>query len=145
MLFETINSKIKTAMLEKDILTKDCLKLIKAKAQAIAKEQKSEIVTDDIVIKALKKELKELEQTENVLGENCMTNSQGYLDVCDKIALVKSLLPKEMSDLELKNKIIEILKENNMTDAIFGLKMKTVMSNIQNVDGKRVSNIIKSL
>ena len=67
MLYEAIMSDIKDAMKSKNITKKDVLKQVQTKAQSDAKENKSDI-TDEVVIKAINKELKQLNQTKEAIS-----------------------------------------------------------------------------
>lgn len=137
-----INEDIKQAMINKNILIKDVLKSVKNTAIQIAKENKTE-VNDEIVIKAIKKELKQLDQT--IVALKGYEDTTLYKDSINKKEYIQKYLPKEMSDEELTVEIKKVLSTLS-SDANFGLKMKAVMKELKNkADGNKIKNIINSL
>ena len=73
MLYSQIKEEIKTAMKNKDSTRKDVLKMVVDKAKAIVKEKDpsntGEEIPDDVMIQAIQKEVKQLNQTKDSLGE----------------------------------------------------------------------------
>lgn len=71
MLYSQIKEEIKTAMKNKDSTCKDVLKMVVDKAKAIVKEKNptgtEEDISDDIVLQAIQKEVKQLNQTKESL------------------------------------------------------------------------------
>lgn len=102
MLYETIMSNIKDAMKEKNTILKDVLKQVQTKAQATAKESKTEI-TDEIVIDAINKELKQLNQTLDAVKSK--PESELFKSTMEKITILKEYLPEQMSEDEIANEI----------------------------------------
>ena len=148
-----IRNDIKVAMREKNIIKKDVLKMILLKSEEIAKEDaiknKKDLAkihpTDEMVIDACNKELKQLNQTKDILVSNGKEDSELYKETIEKISIVTSYLPKQLSEEELKEKIRELIsgiedKSNK------GLIMKTVMSNLKGkADGKIINSCVQEV
>lgn len=148
-----IKQDIKTSMKEKNVVRKDVLKLIVAKAEEIAKEKTIKekgdlsniIISDDIVLTALNKEQKQLNQTRSILEENNKQDSSLYKETIEKLNIIKSYLPEQMSEDELLNRIQEIIdtledKSNR------GLIMKAVMKELKGkADGKLINQKVQEI
>lgn len=146
-MIKRINKEIKESLKNKNNNRKVIFRSIKAKALSFSKEDHAN-VSDQIVIKAIKKEIKELEQTrESYLKIKEPSLEQlAYLSYLDSIIkeLKENWLPK-VNRKELKDKIKGILM-NSPAGMSFGLKMKIVMKELNNeFDGRIVSEIIKEL
>lgn len=146
-MIKRINEEIKKSLKNKDNNRKVTFRSIKAKALSLSKEDHTD-VSDQIVIKAIKKEIKELEQTrESYLKIKEPSLEQlTYLSYLDSIIkeLKENWIPKVNRE-ELKERIKAILM-NSPAGMSFGLKMKVVMKELNNeFDGKIVSEIIREL
>lgn len=148
-----IKQEIKMAMKEKNTIKKDVLKLILGKSEELAKEkiikEKGDLsnieISDEVVITALNKELKQLTQTKTILEENNKIDSSLYKETILKLEIVKSYLPKQMTEEELTQKIKEIINsigdKNNR-----GLIMKTVMQELKGkADGKLINQKVQEI
>lgn len=139
-LIEQINNEIKNALREKDNVRKNVFKSIKASAASIAKENKIEI-TDEIVIKAIKKEIKMLDQTISTVE----VGSPLYWDSITQKNLITDYLPKEFTDEELEIIVRGVLMTLPM-GANFGMKMKACIQEIGNkADNKRIKQTIEKI
>lgn len=125
-MFKKIQDEIKSAMRDKDIDKKGVLKMVSSKAQMIAKEKKSD-VTDEIVSNAIKKELKQLNQTKDSLKG--YEDSDLFKSTMNKIQILSGYLPKEMNKEEVEAKVAEILSKVDYPN--FGAKMKAVMAELK--------------
>lgn len=134
-MFKKIQDEIKSAMRDKDIDKKDVLKMVSSKAQMMAKEKKSE-VTDEIALNAIKKELKQLNQTRDSLKGH--EDSDLFKSTMNKIQILSGYLPEEMSKEAVENKAAEILSKGDYPN--FGAKMKAVMAELK---GKADNKVIK--
>ena len=136
MLYETIMSNIKDAMKEKNTTLKDVLKQVQTKAQATAKENKTEI-TDEIVIDAINKELKQLNQTLDAVKSK--PESDLFKSTMEKITILKAYLPAQLSEDEVNMEVQKILAENSSEPKgkLTGIVMKTLK-------GKADNKIIKA-
>lgn len=137
MLYETIMSNIKDAMKEKNTTLKDVLKQVQTKAQATAKESKTEI-TDEIVIDAINKELKQLKQTLDAVKSK--PESELFKSTMEKITILKAYLPEQMSEDDIAKEIRKIMFENEGVPSgkLTGIVMKTLKGKADNVTIKKV-------
>lgn len=137
MLYETIIFNIKEAMKEKNTTLKDVLKQVQTKAQATAKENKVEI-TDEIVLEAINKEIKQLNQTLDSVKSK--PESELFKSTMEKITILKAYLPEQLSEEEIEKEIREILSENEGVNKgkLTGIVMKTLKGKADNVTIKKV-------
>jgi hypothetical protein len=141
MLYETIKSNIKDAMKEKNTTLKDVLKQVQAKAQADAKEHKTDI-TDEIVLNAINKELKQLNQTlEEVKSK---PESELFKSTMEKIVILKAYLPEQLSEEDIAKEIQKIISENPDVAGgrLTGLVMKSLKGKADNQTIKKVLDSI---
>lgn len=145
MIYQSIQVSIKNAMRSKDINRRDVLKMVVNKAQAIAKEGKVEL-SDEVVIDAVLKELKQLEQTkDSLLGkEDCDL----YKSTIEKISILQPYIPKMMEEDEVTRRVEEILSNVNVDNK--GSAMKLVMPKLKGkadnkIIAKCVDNYIKKV
>lgn len=134
-MFKKIQDEIKSAMRNKNTDKKDVLKMVSSKAQMMAKETKSE-VTDEIALNAIKKELKQLNQTRDSL--NGHEDSDLFKSTMNKIQILSEYLPEEMTKEAVEDKVAEILSKGEYPN--FGAKMKAVMTELK---GKADNKVIK--
>lgn len=136
----TINLNIKTALIVHDTRSKNLWKSIKATAASIAKEEKVEL-SDTICGRAVKAELKQLEQTLASVPKDSVLAAETK----ENIAEISSYLPKQLTDEELEQRIkgiVMVMPEGTP----FGFMMKKCMKELKDVaDGKRISKILKEL
>ena len=137
MLYETIMSNIKDAMKEKNTTLKDVLKQVKSKVQATAKENKTEI-TDEIVIDAINRELKQLNQTLDAIKSK--PESELFKSTMEKITILKAYLPEQMSEDDIAIEIQKIISENSgiPVGKLTGIVMKTLKGKADNKTIKKV-------
>lgn len=141
-----IRTDIKTAMLNKDNISRDVLKMVLDKANANAKEKKIEVPTNEMVIDAINKERKQIKQTLDILVQNKKEDSDLYKESITKYNLLETYLPKQMSEDEIKDVVNKIIIEKNLDIKNKGLIMKNVMPVLKGkADGKIISSIVNSL
>lgn len=142
MLIDELRNNIKIALKEK-LKTKNDTKYsvyknILDKTQKDAKEKKTEIITDDYVITAARKELKQLEDTLSYITKE--SDPDRYEKLTTSIAIVNDFLPKSVSE----NEILDFLK-NNDVDKNMGICMKALKNKFGvNLDGRTASSIVKN-
>lgn len=131
MIYETILNDIKTAMKEKDTDKKDVLKQVQIKVQADSKENKKEI-TDEMVLSAITKELKQLNQTKEAIASK--PDTPLYQSTNYKIGILGTYLPEQMSVEEIKAEITKLMIDNpNVTGGkLTGLVMKALKGKADN-------------
>lgn len=152
-LFEKINRdkieatkiymKGKTADIKEQAkIKKSVLTMVIAKANDIAKTKKLEHPTDEMIMDAIKKEMKQLEQTK----ESCekYDNEVMLKETILKESILKEYLPKQLSKEELTIEIKKLLSEIDTSNK--GLVMKTIMPKFKNkADGKLVNTVINEI
>ena len=142
MLIDELRNNIKIALKEK-LKTKNDTKYsvyknILDKTQKDAKEKKTEIITDDYVITAARKELKQLEDTLSYITKE--SDPDRYEKLTTSIAIVNDFLPKSVSE----NEILDFLN-NKDVDKNMGICMKALKNKFGvNLDGRTASNIVKN-
>lgn len=131
MIYNNILADIKEAMKTKNVNKKDVLKQVQTKAQAEAKENKCEI-TDEIVINAINKELKQLNQTKDAI--KCKPDSDLYKSTEEKIKIIMGYLPEQLAEDECLAEVGKILNANidMPTGKLTGLVMKTLKGKADN-------------
>ncbi len=72
-----IKNDIKEAMINKDELTKNTLRMVQSNAQMEAKEKKEEL-SDTHILNAINKELKQTKQALKMLEDNSQTSGTFY-------------------------------------------------------------------
>ena len=142
MLYTDIQNVIKEAMKSKETDKKDVLKMVVAKAQAIAKESKCE-VSDSIVLDGIQKELKQLNQTkDSLVGKE---NSELYKSTVYKIEVLNGYLPKMMTENEVLASISYIVDTTNV-ELNKGALMKAIMPRLKGkADGKVISKCVDDI
>lgn len=142
--FERIDNDIKEAMKAKEQEKLLALRAIKAEL-LLLKTSGKEQVTDDDVLKALQKMVKQRQQSADVFKE------QNRLDLYEKemkeVQFIKPYLPEEMSDEQLEIVLKEIISSVGATSAkdmgkVMGLATKQLQGK---ADGKKISEIVKKL
>lgn len=137
-----IKDAIKEAMKSKDTMTRDCLKLVIDKARAIQKEKNPtnapDIIPDEIMIQAIQREIKQLNQTKDALTGR--QNSEMYVQTTHKIALLSAYLPSQMTKEDVEKVVSKILSNGDYKN--FGEKMKVCMAELK---GKADNKIIKEV
>lgn len=142
MLYTEIQNAIKEAMKSKETDKKDVLKMVVAKAQAIAKESKCDI-TDSIMLDGIQKELKQLNQTKDSLAGK--EDSELYKSTLCKIDILNSYLPKMMTEDEVRKMINDIIDAENIA-LNKGSLMKAVMPKLKGkADGKVISKCVDDI
>lgn len=142
MLIDELRNNIKIALKEK-LKTKNDTKYsvyknILDKTQKDVKEKKLEVITDDYVITAARKELKQLEDTLSYITKE--SDPDRYEKLTTSIAIVNDFLPKSISE----NEILDFLKNNDI-DKNMGICMKALKNKFGvNLDGRTASNIVKN-
>ena len=144
-LYIAIKAEIKIAMKNKNIITRDVLKMVIDKARSIKKEQypndTSEHISDEMILQAINKEMKQLAQTlDSVKGKT----EDKFVDIAqttqNKINILSAYLPSQMTREEVEKAVYMILSNRDFPN--FGMKMKAVMTELK---GKADNKIIKEV
>lgn len=137
-----IKAQIKEAMKEKNNLKRDSFKMVIDKAKAIMKEKNptevSENIPDEVIIQAIQKEIKQLNQTKEALKDR--ENTALYAETVYKMSILSEYLPKQMTKEEVEKAVYNILSSGEYIN--FGEKMKVCMAKLK---GKADSKLIKEI
>lgn len=141
-MYVKIKADIKDAMRSKDGIKRDVLKMVVDKAKTIMKERNptdsSDVIPDDVIIQAINKEIKQLNQTKDALSGR--EDSQYFHETALKMTILSEYLPKQMTREEVDRAVFNILTGGNYPD--FGSKMRVVMNELR---GKADNKIIKEV
>lgn len=141
-MYTKIKTDIKEAMRNKDSIKRDVLKMVVDKAKTIMKERnpvdQSDNIPNDVIIQAINKEIKQLNQTKDALiGRE---TSEYYMETTHKMAILNEYLPKQMTREEVEVAVAKILSNGEYPN--FGMKMKSVMNELR---GKADNKLIKEI
>ncbi|MCQ2911064.1 MAG: GatB/YqeY domain-containing protein [Clostridia bacterium] len=146
MLKDTLNEDLKKAMLDKDMVAKAAIQMIKAAILLWEKDEKNigKEVTDDVIIEIVSKELKKRKDS---LGDFEKSGRADLIaDLNREIEILQKYLPEQLSEEELTKIVEDAIKEVG-ADSIkqMGQVMKLVTPKVVGrADNKLVSEMIKS-
>lgn len=153
MLYLQIKEEIKTAMKNKDTEKRDVLKMVVDKAKAIVKEKNPTNVTEDIpdnvILQAIQKEVKQLNQTKDALKDK--ENTDLYASTTLKIGILSEYLPTQMTENELEkyieSELIELTGVNvEISPKIKGMVMKNIMPKLKGkADSRLINQVVDRL
>lgn len=130
---------IKKAMLSKNQIELDTLRAIKTKFTEYETSKGAPVLTESEEIRILNKMVKERIETSQIYKAN------NRIELADKelveVDIIKQFLPKETSKEDIE-KYVDTLKPFNKNE--MGQIIAKVKLNFTNVDGKTVSEIVKS-
>ncbi len=142
-LLSQLEADLKQALLSKDKATVDLLRLMKAALKNEMIALKKTALTDDEVVKVLKREAKKRQDSIQQF-----TNG-GRQDLADQekkeLALLEKYLPQQLPAEEIKKIIQQVAGEmGEIAPSQFGMLMGAVMKKIGNqADGNLVSQLVK--
>lgn len=153
MKYSEIKTKLleqrKIALLEKDEVKKSIISILSSRLNLLNKEleMKGQQITETDVIGILSNELK---QTKEALIEAEKFNREDAIKTAtEQIKFIESFLPKQLSEEEIKEFIINTINDLGITEPTnkdMGRIMKVVSPSLKGkADGKLVSNLVKSL
>ncbi|MGG0669998.1 GatB/YqeY domain-containing protein [Sporosarcina koreensis] len=140
MLKTTVFEQLKQAMKEKDVLSKGVLTLLKS-ALDMAEKEKGSALTEEEEVAIVNREIKQtnqaLEGAEKAQREDLIEQEN------KKLILLKSFLPKQLSEEEVKTLLTEagVVQGMNMGDAMKIAKPLLAGK----TDGATMSKAVKSL
>lgn len=144
MLNDTIRAEIKQAMIDRNHAKSDALKAILNTAQMTANEAKADAVTDEMVIDAINKEIKQTKQALKICEDAGNTENDFYKDAVARISLISAFLPKQLSADEVRAEIEKLTADLDHPN--MGMVMKTVMpAHKGKADGKMINQIVKEM
>ena len=144
MLKETLLEDLKSAMKEKDTVTKNTIQMARAAILQVEKDKQITLEDSDILTilaKEVKKRQDSLADYEKGGREDLVEQIKKEIQVLEKY------LPKPLSREELEKEIKEIVQEQNATSMKdMGKVMKVAKEKIgTRADGKEINEIVKSL
>ncbi|MFC7687127.1 GatB/YqeY domain-containing protein [Ureibacillus sp. GCM10028918] len=140
MLKETVFEQLKTAMKEKNVLAKGVLTLLKSALDTAEKEKGTPLTKED-EIAIVNREIK---QTNQSLDGAKQANREDLIEKEEaKLTLLKSFLPKQLSEEEL----VTVLKDAGIGQGMnMGDAMKIAKPLLTGkADGATISKVVKSL
>lgn len=133
-----INELIKSAMKEKNAIKLSLYRNIKTKISKLLTAKNSDhIATEDIVLSAIKSELKEINEELKYLN---VGDSTHYKSLSLQKTYIENLLPKELSIDQINKLVVEAIREVGLN---FGSVMKYLKSLNLNINMKIASEIVK--
>ena len=145
---ERINKDFLKARKEKNKIAKEVLWQIisEIKNKEIEFRSQEKEITDNIIIKIIEKEIKQLNEEKTYLEKADRTGDSKY--ILNKILVIKQYLPKKIEKEKLKE-IITKWKENNQVDDLLSRRgdlFKFLKNNFSwQYDWKEVNDIINNL
>lgn len=135
-----IKNDIKEAMINKDELTKNTLRMVQSNAQLEAKEKKEEL-SNTHILNAINKELKQTRQALKMLEDNNQTTGNFYEETVKRISILEKYLPKQLTEAEIEVEVRNLIEGIDKTNK--GLVMKTVMPALKGkADGKLINQVV---
>jgi uncharacterized protein YqeY len=144
MLNDTILADLKAAMLAKDNIRRDTLRMLKSAIEYAKIEQKKEQLSDADILAVIKKQVKQ--RQDSIAG----FDQGGRADLADKekaeMAVLKSYLPEELSPAQLEEFVVAAIAETGAASkADMGKVMKVVQAKVAGrADNRAVSQMIGS-
>ncbi|MDM5351815.1 GatB/YqeY domain-containing protein [Lysinibacillus sphaericus] len=140
MLKTEVFEQLKTAMKEKDILAKGVLSLLKS-ALDLAEKEKGEPLTADEEMAIVNREVK---QTNQALEGAQKAERADLIEKEEaKLVLLKSFLPKQLSEEEIAEKLVDAGVEKGMN---MGEAMKIAKPLLSGqAEGAVISKVVKSI
>lgn len=144
MLNDRILADLKAAMLAKDNIRRDTLRMLKSAIEYAKIEQKKEQFPDADILAVIKKQVKQ--RQDSIAG----FDQGGRADLADKekaeMAVLKSYLPEELSPDQLEEIVVAAIAETGAASkADMGKVMKVVQAKVAGrADNRVVSQMIGS-
>jgi len=135
---------LKASMKNKDSVRKNTITMIRAAIKQLELDQRKEL-EDDEVLEIISKQLKE---KRNALEDFKKAERQDLIDLTEEeINILLEYLPKQLSDEELRQIVIETIDEVGAKDLKdMGKIMKSIMPKIKGkADGGRVNKIVREI
>lgn len=137
---EKLMDDLKTAMRDKDKLSKDAITMIRADVKRKEVDERIE-VTDEQILDIISKQLKEKKAS---IEDFKKGNRQDLVDKTnDEIQVLLRYLPEQLSEDDLRKIVVEAIKKENISSQKeIGKLMKAVMPLVKGkADGKEVNRI----
>jgi uncharacterized protein YqeY len=141
---EKLEADVKTAMLAKNEVVRDTLRLILSELKRLDLQEGKEITPDietDVLLKAVKMRQQSIAEFDKAGRADLVAKEKAEL------AVIQNYLPKSMSDAEVESAIKALMTELKITSKKdMGTLMKAVMAKYKGqIDGKLAQKIISEL
>ena len=141
---EKLEADVKTAMLAKNEVTRDTLRLILSELKRLDLQEGKEITPDvetDVLLKAVKMRQQSIAEFDKAGRADLVAKEKAEL------AVIQSYLPKSMSDAEVEAAIKSLMAELKLTSKKdMGTLMKAVMAKYKGqIDGKKTQELLGKL
>ncbi len=139
-----LQQDLKEAMKAKDVFKRETIRFLMSALKQVEVDERRELSDDDI-FKIIQKSVKQREDAAKQYRE--AERPDLYEKEEKEAELLKSYLPKQLSEEELKAVVMEVIADtgaSGMKD--MGRVIKEVMAKVgSTADGKSVSNVVKAL
>lgn len=143
---EQINADVITAMKAKEEISLRALRSLKSALLLAASEPGANgVVTDDAALKIFQKLAKQRKESLDIYVQN---NREDLAQVeRDELAVIEKYLPKQLSEIEIKNILQELVTNAGATTSSdFGKVMPLAMKALAGkADGKIISSVLKEI
>lgn len=143
MLKEELKKNEIAAMKARDKQTVNVLRLVNAEIKAYEVNERQD-VTDEVVIKIIEKQLKQLKET---LQYAVQLNDESKIEEGNfAIALLTPYLPAQLSEEEVKEMLKEIITNGNFGPSDMGKIMKEIMPKVNGkFDRSKINPMVKEI
>lgn len=143
MLKEELKKNEIAAMKARDKKTVSVLRLVNSEIKAFEVNERQD-ATDDVVIKIVEKQIKQLKET---LQYSTQLNDTVKIEEGKfAIELLTPYLPAQLSDDEVKEMLKEIISQNNYGPSDMGKIMKEIMPKVNGkFDRSKINPMVKDL
>jgi hypothetical protein len=141
---EKLEADVKTAMLAKNEVVRDTLRLILSELKRLDLQEGKEITPDietDVLLKAVKMRQQSIAEFDKAGRADLVAKEKAEL------AVIQNYLPKSMSDAEVESAIKALMAELKITSKKdMGTLMKAVMAKYKGqIDGKKTQELLGKL
>ena len=140
---EQLSADLKSAMKENDIFKRDTIRLINAGIKQVEVDKRVNLDDEGvmkILLGAKKQRLDSIAAYESAKRDDLVAKEKGELEI------ILQYLPKQLSDDELRTKIVEIIKSVGAESAKDLGKVMGACKALQSVaDGAKIAKIAKEL
>jgi uncharacterized protein len=140
----TLNAALKQAMIEKDSLRRDVIRMMLSEVKQVEVDQRREVTADDVMTvlqREVKKRRESVDEATKV-GRNEIADA-----VKAEIAILETFLPKQLSREEITVFVKEAISQTGVTSAKeMGKVMGALMLKVKGkADGKLVNDVVREL
>ncbi len=139
-----LQQDLKIAMKEKDTFKRDTIRFLMSAIKQVEVDTRKELSDEDLV-KIIQKSVKQREEAAKQYKEG--SREDLYEKEMKEAELLKTYLPKQLSDEELKAELVQIIEEVGATSMkdmgkVMGVATKKLAGK---ADGKRINQMVKEL